>query len=145
MSKEFSLKEKEKIVKDLLLPKLTKCSIFTFEGPLGAGKTTLIKDFLKLCGVKTIVTSPTFAYMNKYRNKEGEIFYHFDLYRLNNFQEFIDTGFDEYLYQDGVVNLIEWPGVIDGLLKDKTLSFKVCKVKLMLSLEKNDIRKIILE
>jgi len=80
MKIKFGIDQVDKIVQEHLVPKLEKYTIFTFSGPLGAGKTTLIKKFLKACGVDQIVTSPTFNYVNTYKTKNGMIFNHFDLY-----------------------------------------------------------------
>ncbi len=103
--------------------KLNKCSVITFTGPLGAGKTTLIKELLKQYAIQETVTSPTFTYMNVYENSQGQTFYHFDLYRIESLQEFQEAGFDEYLYEPGSFALIEWPEHIMPLL-----SHSVCHV-----------------
>lgn len=92
-------------------------AIFTFTGSLGAGKTTLIRTMLAAAGVSGPVTSPTFTYMHKYENAQGEVFYHFDLYRMKSLDEFMYAGFDEYLYVPGAVAFIEWPEIIMPLLK----------------------------
>ncbi len=89
--------------------------IFAFKGSLGAGKTTLIKQLGKLLGIDEPLTSPTFTYMNQYEGSLERV-YHFDLYRLNNAQEFLDAGFGEYLEQDGSIVFIEWPEVIETIL-----------------------------
>ncbi len=94
---------------------LKNCRVMTFTGPLGAGKTTLIKELLKQCGVQEVVTSPTFTYLNMYENEAGETFCHFDLYRIGSLAEFQEAGFDEYLETDGFT-LIEWPEHILSLL-----------------------------
>jgi tRNA threonylcarbamoyladenosine biosynthesis protein TsaE len=104
---------------------MTDCSVFTFEGPLGAGKTTLIKKLLARCGVKEVVTSPTFTYVAIYHNDQGQTFYHFDLYRLSSAAEFIELGFDEYLYQPNSYALIEWPEIIIPLLTKRICSVSI--------------------
>ena len=110
----YSLDELPCVVKQL--KKLLKnCAILTFTGPLGAGKTTLIKELLKSIGVKERVTSPTFTYVNRYDNGNGKHLYHFDLYRIKSLQEFIEAGFQEYLYQQDSLVLIEWPELIQSL------------------------------
>jgi tRNA threonylcarbamoyladenosine biosynthesis protein TsaE len=113
---------------DTMVTRLTglksHCSIFTFSGPLGAGKTTLIKRLLAHWGVTELVTSPTFTYVALYRVGDFT-FYHFDLYRLKTLSEFMEAGFDEYLYEPKSVSLIEWPGIIEPLL-----THKVCKISL---------------
>ena len=99
MKTQFTVDQIEQVVKEHLLPKLKGCRIFTFTGPLGAGKTTLIKTFLKECGVNGGVTSPTFTYVNTYKTDDGKTFHHFDLYRLSDLQSFLSAGFDEYFQQ----------------------------------------------
>jgi len=95
---------------------MPRCPVFAFEGPLGAGKTTLIKELLAQCGVAQTVNSPTFTYMNVYENDKNQIFYHFDLYRINSLDEFLAAGFNDYLYAPSSWAFIEWPAVIMPLL-----------------------------
>lgn len=111
-------------VAQYLKKKFNDCRIFAFYGSLGAGKTTLIRELLKSCNVKGPVTSPTFTYMNLYKNAQGQKFCHFDLYRLKNVNDFLEAGFDEYLNDDSIV-FVEWPEIIETLLKSD-----VCKVKI---------------
>jgi len=96
---------------------LKNCNIITLTGSLGAGKTTLVRALLKKCEVEGEITSPTFACVNSYKNKKGMIFNHFDLYRIRSLDEFITSGFDEYLYAAKSKVLIEWPQIIMPLLK----------------------------
>lgn len=112
---EYSLDEVPHIAKKLK-ELLHNCSVLTLTGPLGAGKTTLVKELLKEYGVQDRVTSPTFTYVNLYENSDEERFYHFDLYRIKTLQDFIEAGFPEYLYQRGSLAIIEWPEVILPLL-----------------------------
>lgn len=90
--------------------------IFTFTGSLGAGKTTLVRAMLKAIGVQDVITSPTFTYVNVYTGTEGVTIYHFDCYRLKTTDEFLQAGFDEYMYQSGSLSFIEWPDVVMPLL-----------------------------
>ena len=101
------------------------CQVFTFTGPLGAGKTTLVSELLRQTGIKGPITSPTFTYVNEYENEQGKRFYHFDLYRVKSLAEFLSSGFDEYLYAPASWALIEWPEVISPLL-----NHAVCQVSL---------------
>ena len=131
MKKIFTINDIPSIVQNDLLPRLATYKIFTFTGPLGAGKTTLIKNFLKQCGVTTVVTSPTFAYVNTYSDdKNKRTFHHFDLYRLTSLEAFIDAGFDEYLQSPSDWILIEWPEIIAPLLASAQHTPQVCKVLL---------------
>ena len=117
------------IVKVHLIPLFQKYSLFTFDGAIGAGKTTLIKELLVQSGVKELITSPTFAYVNTYATNDY-VFHHFDLYRINSLDSFIMSGFDEYLYKENAICLIEWPGVITELITTPLLHKKHCHISL---------------
>ena len=73
---------------------------------------------LKQKGVAQPVTSPTFTYVNVYENDNGQLFYHFDLYRIETLDAFIAAGFNEYLYAPNSWAFIEWPEVIMPLLTE---------------------------
>lgn len=81
--------------------------IWIFKGDLGAGKTTLIREIAGILGVKDRVNSPTFSLVNEYQNSKGEIFYHFDFYRIEEPEEVLEIGLDEYL-DSGWHCWIEW-------------------------------------
>ncbi|HML19279.1 MAG TPA: tRNA (adenosine(37)-N6)-threonylcarbamoyltransferase complex ATPase subunit type 1 TsaE [Candidatus Dependentiae bacterium] len=104
---------------------MSYCSVFTFTGPLGAGKTTIIRELLGRLGVHDPVTSPTFTYVNVYSNNEGQRFYHFDLYRINSLDAFCQAGFDEYLFQPNSWTFIEWPEPIMSLLTHDTCNIYI--------------------
>jgi tRNA threonylcarbamoyladenosine biosynthesis protein TsaE len=115
LSKKFDLSRVYDLVQNDLLPILKNNSILLFIGPLGAGKTTLIKELLNAYNVNELITSPTFNYVNVYKAKNGEKIYHFDLYRLSSLDEFLDMGFDEYFYEDALI-LVEWPQIIEKFI-----------------------------
>lgn len=121
---EYSLDDIPSIVQNLK-KLLKKYPIMTFTGSLGAGKTTLVRALLHACGVKDRITSPTFTYVHRYENDRGHTFYHFDLYRIQNLNDFCATGFDEYLYAPNSSVFIEWPEHIMPLLKER-----VCHIRL---------------
>ncbi len=93
-----------------------RCKVYTLTGPLGAGKTTLVREILRCAGVKTIVSSPTFTYVNIYKNDQGQTFYHFDAYRIDSVEQFQAQGFDEYLYAPNSWAFIEWPEKLGSLI-----------------------------
>lgn len=97
-------------------------TVFAFYGQMGAGKTTFINELCRQLGVETDVTnSPSFAIINEYRSDTtAELIYHFDCYRLENEQEAVDIGAEDY-FDSGAVCLIEWPERIEGLLPDDTV------------------------
>lgn len=111
----YSLETIDEIV-ELLYNLLPRCRVITFTGPLGAGKTTLVKKLLQRCGVEVLVTSPTFTYFITYHNELNQTFYHFDLYRIKSLEEFKEVGFNEYLYVPNSWAFIEWPEIIMPLL-----------------------------
>jgi tRNA threonylcarbamoyladenosine biosynthesis protein TsaE len=111
----YDLKEIKDVAEQLNLF-IGNCSVVTFVGSLGAGKTTLIGALLKERNVIDSISSPTFTYVNSYKAQDGQYFFHFDLYRLDNIDQFIAAGFDEYLYQKKAMILIEWPEIIEPLL-----------------------------
>ena len=93
---------------------------FAFSGPMGSGKTTLIKAVCKELGAIDVVTSPTFALVNEYRTDKGEMLYHFDLYRINSIDELYDLGYEEYFFSNHYV-FIEWAEKAEALLPDSTI------------------------
>jgi len=92
-------------------------TVFAFNGKMGAGKTTFIKAICEEMGVKETVNSPTFSIVNEYEGSGNRIIYHFDCYRINNIQEALDLGAEEYLYS-GNLCFIEWSENIAPLLPD---------------------------
>ncbi|MCC9136269.1 tRNA (adenosine(37)-N6)-threonylcarbamoyltransferase complex ATPase subunit type 1 TsaE [Pontibacter silvestris] len=104
----------------VLLEEVREEPIVLFEGPMGAGKTTLIKELCRQLGVKDNVSSPTFALVNEYEAETGKLIYHFDFYRINDEREALDVGALEY-FDSGSLCLIEWPSLIPNLLPDHYL------------------------
>jgi tRNA threonylcarbamoyladenosine biosynthesis protein TsaE len=85
-------------------------------GPLGSGKTHLIKGIvsgLDAHDAANEVTSPTFVLVNEYSGRLDV--FHIDAYRINNIAEFEQIGFDDYCYPGSVV-LIEWADKIESAL-----------------------------
>lgn len=89
--------------------------IITFQGEMGAGKTTLIAALTKVAGIVGQASSPTFSIVNEYTSTNYGIIYHFDCYRFNDATEALQIGLEEYL-SSGAICLIEWPEKIDNLL-----------------------------
>ncbi|MBR1935386.1 MAG: tRNA (adenosine(37)-N6)-threonylcarbamoyltransferase complex ATPase subunit type 1 TsaE [Muribaculaceae bacterium] len=101
-------------------------TVFAFTGEMGAGKTTFIGELCRQLGVSSEETnSPSFAIINEYRSETtAELIYHFDCYRLENEQEAIDIGAEDY-FDSGALCLIEWPEKIENLLPDDTVVVNV--------------------
>lgn len=91
--------------------------VFIFNGNLGAGKTTLIKEFCKILQVEEETSSPTYSIVNEYLSPNGKI-YHIDLYRLNSVEETFEIGLEDYLFSENYC-FIEWPELAENLLPDE--------------------------
>ncbi|MBR3698959.1 MAG: tRNA (adenosine(37)-N6)-threonylcarbamoyltransferase complex ATPase subunit type 1 TsaE [Bacteroidales bacterium] len=107
-------------VSDYLMSLRDEADVVAFYGPMGAGKTTLIKDLCHRMGVTDEVNSPTFAIVNEYVTEEGDSVYHFDFYRIKKLEEAYDIGYENYFYS-GSLCLIEWPELIEPLLPERYL------------------------
>ncbi|MCF8197256.1 MAG: tRNA (adenosine(37)-N6)-threonylcarbamoyltransferase complex ATPase subunit type 1 TsaE [Sulfuritalea sp.] len=81
--------------------------VIWLEGDLGAGKTTLVRGLLRAAGDDGPVKSPSYTLLELHV-VSGLHFYHFDFYRLNQAEEFLDAGLDEYFSGSGIC-LVEWP------------------------------------
>jgi tRNA threonylcarbamoyladenosine biosynthesis protein TsaE len=81
--------------------------LVTFEGDLGAGKTTFIKAVARGLGVIRPATSPTYALVHRYQGARGPVF-HLDCFRLRSPDEAADLDW-EGLLAEGDAILVEWP------------------------------------
>ncbi|MBF4491094.1 tRNA (adenosine(37)-N6)-threonylcarbamoyltransferase complex ATPase subunit type 1 TsaE [Flavobacterium sp. MR2016-29] len=113
----FSLDQIQEVAEQILAQNPKK--IILFNGEMGVGKTTLIKQLCKSLGVEDATSSPTFSLVNEYYTSNNQIVYHFDFYRLNKETEALDMGVDDYLYS-GNWCFIEWSEKIAGLLPEDT-------------------------
>lgn len=103
--------------------------ILAFQGEIGAGKTTFIQAFCRYLGVDEPITSPTFSLVNEYEYEEKEkgirqSIFHMDLYRLEEVEEALGFGIEEYL-DSSAFCLIEWPELIESLLPEDTVWINV--------------------
>ncbi len=98
--------------------------IFTLTGPMGSGKTTLIKALCRQLGVTDHVTSPTFTIVNEYLTGTGKTVYHFDFYRIKSETEAMDIGLESYLYS-GNYCFIEWPEKVPSFIPESTAAITI--------------------
>jgi tRNA threonylcarbamoyladenosine biosynthesis protein TsaE len=97
---------------------LKKGDIILLTGDLGAGKTVFAKGIGRGMGINDYITSPTFMLVNEHTGKIP--LYHFDVYRIADYSELYDIGYEEYFYGDGVC-VIEWSEKIEPLLPKDNL------------------------
>lgn len=83
--------------------KLNKGAVVLLAGEMGAGKTVFVKGMAQGLGIKSLITSPTYAYMNDY---DG-ILYHYDCYRLTSGEDAESLGLTDYFYAGGIC-VVEW-------------------------------------
>lgn len=102
-------------------------------GDLGAGKTTLVRGFLRGLGHSGTVKSPTYTLVESYKQGPLDI-YHFDFYRVKHPDEVEAIGFRDYR-TDGAICLIEWPEMAAGKIGQPDLLIRFCIVNLGRQLE----------
>jgi tRNA threonylcarbamoyladenosine biosynthesis protein TsaE len=116
MTITFSIDQLSEVAQQILDQKPNK--VILFNGEMGVGKTTLIKQLCKTLGVQDATSSPTFSLVNEYQTDANQTVYHFDFYRLNKETEALDMGVDDYLYS-GNWCFIEWSEKIESLIPEQ--------------------------
>lgn len=117
-SKEETVKFAEEYGKTL-----KKGDVVLLKGEMGAGKTVFTKGVALSLGIKSEVTSPTYAYLNDY---DGKLF-HYDCYRLSSGEDAEALGLTEYFYYDGIC-VIEWSENIADVLPENAKVVKIEKI-----------------
>lgn len=119
-----SLSELGKTAK-MLLNEAGQRRVFVFDAPMGAGKTTLISAICKELGAAPdIVASPTFSIINEYPLGDGSSAFHFDFYRIESYEESVDTGAEDYL-ESGAYCFVEWPEKSFGIIPDDAFNVRI--------------------
>lgn len=102
--------------------------IILLQGDLGSGKTSLVKAKASQMGINTLVTSPSFALMQEYKDGKNTI-YHYDIYNLN-LASFMANGLFDNLFSPGL-HMVEWGDAsLASMLKKYALSYKEVKITL---------------
>ena len=111
--------------------------IIVLSGDLGSGKTKFTEGVLEHFGLENEISSPTFNIVNEYISKNINI-YHFDVYRLEDEDEFYAIGGEEYF--DKGICLIEWGEMIESVLPKKYIHITFNR-----NYENDDSREIVFE
>ena len=104
-----------KTVGEGILQAIGETKVLAFVGPMGVGKTSLIKVLCEKLGVEDETSSPTYSIVNEYAINKDQRVYHFDCYRMEDEAEAYAIGMEEYL-DSGEYCFIEWPEIIANLL-----------------------------
>lgn len=117
--------EETKIFGKRLASKLNKGDIIVLNGDLGAGKTALVTGVASFWGKENDVSSPTFTIVNEIVLKDDLSLFHFDVYRLEDEDEFYAIGGEEY-FEKGIT-FMEWGETIKNALPNEYLEIRIEK------------------
>jgi tRNA threonylcarbamoyladenosine biosynthesis protein TsaE len=98
--------------------------VWAFHAAMGTGKTTFIHALCEELGVKSAISSPTFAIINEYASTEAGTIYHMDWYRLKDEEEAMNAGVEDCLLS-GSLCLVEWPDKAAGLLPEQVFDIRM--------------------
>jgi len=110
--------------------------LILLDGQLGTGKTTFTQGLAQGLDITENINSPTFTLLKEYQGQpqsekssnafkhNGPALYHFDLYRLDNPDEIVDLGFEDYFFGDGV-SVIEWAEKADSFWPEEHLNIRL--------------------
>lgn len=103
----------------------TKNTCIALNGELGSGKTVFMSGFAEYFGIEDEISSPTFTIVNEYSNN----IFHFDVYRIKDESEFINSIGDEYF--DRGICIIEWADIIKNILPRRTIFIDITKDEML--------------
>ena len=96
--------------------------VLAFTGGMGMGKTAFTRELVIGLGAGDVASSPTFALVNEYTGRLTVE--HFDMYRIDGWDDLYSTGFFDYLDTDRVL-VIEWSENIDGALPEDAVRIHI--------------------
>ena len=100
--------------------------VIAFKGSMGMGKTCFTRGLAKGLGFSGQVNSPTFALVNEYVGGRLPL-YHFDMYRIDTWEDLYSCGFFDYKEMGGVI-AAEWSENIEGALDDDTITVRIERI-----------------
>ena len=116
----ISNSEKEtEIIAEKFAKELNGGDVIAYKGTLGMGKTCFTRGLAKGLGFSSDISSPTFAIVNEYRGGRLDLF-HFDMYRVTNWEDLYSTGYFDYRDENGVL-AVEWSENILSALDNSTI------------------------
>lgn len=118
-----SAEETEKLG-ERIAKKLKPGDVVALFGEMGAGKTALTRGIARGLGVPDGVSSPTFALVHEYRGRVPV--YHFDMYRVESWDDLYSTGFFDYLDSGGIL-IVEWSENIENAIPDQALRVRISR------------------
>ena len=121
----YDINEIDKVSK-IIIELIKQKNKVLFSGPIGSGKTTLIKNVMHNLGFNEHVSSPTFSIINEYA-LDYKMIYHMDLYRIKKKDELYEIGFEEYL-RNGNLCLIEWPEIAIKMIEKDFIHIKLKEI-----------------
>lgn len=125
MKKFYSSSEKETAaVAEEVCRGIGPGTVVAFRGGLGMGKTAFVRGALKAYGNDSFVSSPTFALVHDYGGTPH--LYHFDMYRVNGWDDLYSTGFFDYCNDESVL-FIEWSENIEAALPERTVFVEIAQ------------------
>lgn len=138
MEKIISNSEEEtKLIGRKFAKDLKNGDVIVLTGDLGSGKTKFTEGVLQFFGLENEISSPTFNIVNEYVKEDVNV-YHFDVYRLEDEDEFYAIGGEEY-FEKGIC-LVEWGEMIETALPNKYIQISFSR-----NLEDENVREIVIE
>lgn len=99
--------------------------VINLNGELGAGKTAFVTGVAMQFNIVNQVSSPTFTIVNEYSTNFNEKIFHFDVYRINDSDEFLDSIGTDY-FNNGIC-ILEWGDIIKDILPKSTINIQILK------------------